>query len=260
MLLGEGVVLGALQVDDADQPVLEHQRHRQLRPHLDPVAAGRVVRIQVDVRYANGLAQRRRGPGHAVSQREPALGDETLVVLERKGVRQKLRVLVPQHHREHLVVDQPLHQTGDRAQQLLAVQDRRQLTADLVQQRKRARLIADALVEPCVLDPVGEAVSHERQQLLVGLAKMVRLPTSDVEHADRAILDVEGNRHLGAHDRRSTDVARIRRDIAHVQRLLGLGHAADDPLPEAERPVRLDLVGVAQSEIEAQLLPQRVQQ
>jgi hypothetical protein len=54
---------------------------------------------------------------------------------QRENTFQDLRLLVPEHHREHLVVDKFLDAFGNLSQQFFAIEDRGQLVADLVKQR-----------------------------------------------------------------------------------------------------------------------------
>jgi hypothetical protein len=208
----------------------------------------------------NRLAQGRRRPGHAHAELEPALLHEALVEAQREGVVQELSLLVPEHDREELEVDQPLDQPRDLEQQLLAVEDRGQLTADLVQQRERARLLAHVLVQPRVLDTVGQVPGDEGQQLLVGVVEVVGVAASHVEDSDGAVLHHQGNSQLGACIGHGADVAAVRPHVVQTQGPLGLGDGADDPLPQPEGPVVADLLGVAHREVEAQLLAQGVQE
>ena len=97
VLLGEGVVLGAFQVQHAHQAVFENKRYHQLRTNLYLVTAADVARVQVHVGDAQRLAQRRRRPADAVAEGDSALLVNALVMAQSEGVLQELRLLVPKH-------------------------------------------------------------------------------------------------------------------------------------------------------------------
>ena len=260
VLLGESVVLGAFEIQHADEAVLDHQGHHQLGVDVDGVAAGDVARVEVDVGDAHRLAQGGRGAADADAHRQPGLNGQPLVEAQREGVLEQLRLLVPEHHVKAVVVHQPLDALRHPPQQLFAVEDGGQLPADFVQERQGARLLAQVLVKPGVLDGVGQVPGQEGEEALVAVGEGVAAARADVEDADGAGLDHQGDGHLRADAFAGADVARVVADVADAHRLAGLGRRAHQTLPQAQAPVLDHFLRVADAEADAQLLPERVEQ
>ena len=83
-----------------------------------------------------------------------------------------LRLLVEQQDAERPVVDDAAGQAGDARQQLVEVEDRAELAADLGQRFERARVLALVLEQPRVLDRDRDVRAELPQDHLVGLGEL----------------------------------------------------------------------------------------
>jgi hypothetical protein len=169
-------------------------------------------------------------------------------------------VLVPQHHREQLVVDDALDQLGDAVEERLQIENGCQLAADLVEQRQRRRLALEIPVQPGAVDGVGDVTRKKAEQALVVLGEGAGLAVLDVEHADVGALDDQRDGQLGTHVGGGVDIPGISEDVVHAHRPARLGGGADDPLPHSEAPVVENLLRQPGTEVKAQVLTEIVEQ
>ena len=89
-----------------------------------------------------------------------------------------------QHHAERAVVDDPFDELREARQQLVEIEDRGNLAADLGQRLERLGVAALEIEEPRVLERHGDERRELRQQRHVGLVEGVVLMAEDVERAD----------------------------------------------------------------------------
>src|SRR5512141_2592862 len=94
-----------------------------------------------------------------------------------------------------MVIDDPGNEVADALQQLVEIENRRQLAADLVEKNQRLGLLGNARVEPSVFD--GDSRSDDGQQVAMFFGKEVRRRGLDVDDADDTILDDERDGELG---------------------------------------------------------------
>ena len=94
----------------------------------------------------------------------------------------------------------------------------------------------------------------------MAFSEVVALAAADVQHPDGAVFDRQRNGHLGADVFRRLDVAGIRLDFTHPQRLPGLRYRAHQALPQAEAPMLRHVVGKPNGKAEIQLAAEVVQQ
>ena len=88
------------------------------------------------------------------------------------------------------------------------------------------------LVEPSVLDRDRGLTGKQRQDLDVALRERVELGALQIDDADAAVLDQEGNRQLGAHVGNQLDVARVLRHVGDEHRLAMERRVADQPFAQ----------------------------
>jgi hypothetical protein len=80
-------------------------------------------------------------PGEALVKREAGAQGNGVFAAHGKGGLQKLRLLVPEHDAEHVVVDNFPDALGNAAKKFLTVENGGQLAADFVKQGKGFRLL-----------------------------------------------------------------------------------------------------------------------
>src|SRR5438874_2326073 len=111
---------------------------------------------------------------------------------------QLLAARIQQHDGKHLEVDQLCHTVGDVVEQFVKVEDRRQLSTDLVQQRQALGLPRHSSVELRVLNTYRQPRSNQHQQAFVCFSECFRLVGLKVHYADHAVLDNQRDRQLRA--------------------------------------------------------------
>ncbi len=131
------------------------------------------------------------------------------------------------------VVDDPLGELRDAREQLVEIEHRRDLAADLGERLERLGVAAAALEQPRVderdRDVRGE-LPHDRD---VAFGELVAVAAEDVQRADRPRLVQQRHDDLGVHARHELDVARIGRQVVDEQRLLAGDRRADEAVPRA---------------------------
>ncbi len=120
---------------------------------------------------------------------------------------------IEQQDGEHLVVDDAGQQIGDALQQLVDIQNRGELAADLGQQRQLPRLPRHPRVQTGILDANRDAGGEQRQQALVLFGERSRLVGFDIDHADDFVLGDQRHGQLGAHARRGVDEVLLGRNV-----------------------------------------------
>ena len=147
-----------------------------------------------------------------------------------------------------------------RLQQLIDVEDRGQLAADLGQQRELARLPRNPRVEPRVLDSDGDARGEQRQQLLVFLGEGVGLGGFDVENADHLVLGDQRNGQFGMDAGRGVDEVLLRGHVVDQHGLAAQHGLAGDALADLDADALGDFGRMPHLEADAQLLRLFVEQ
>src|SRR6185369_15276866 len=120
------------------------------------------------------------------ANRDVVLELNALFETDREAVHQLFPVLIQQQNREHLVINQLYQQIADALKQLVEIQDRRQLAADLVEDGQRARLARNTGVQARVLDTDSNARCNQREQprmFFLEIAFFRRLQVNDSDHA-----------------------------------------------------------------------------
>ena len=243
MLVGEAVEDRGLEVEHADHAVLVHERHHQLRARLRD--EGEVAGILSYVADEDGLLAAGGGADEALVQADPRLLLLARPVGDGLAQDELALLLVEEQDAEHLVVDDALDHLGHALQQLVEVQDRRGLLADLVERGEQARVPARLAIQGGVLDGHGQvAGQHEQGGARFGVVG-VRVGPFDVEHAHEPVAVDERDGELGPHSGHDGEVPRILAHVGDEERLLLPGGGADDALARLDAQAGRDHVVVA---------------
>ncbi len=156
MLGRERIGIGTLQIEDADEPILQEQRHHEFGAHDHTGFALDVARIVERVGNADGASLACRSSGDALMKRQSEPRRDGIAVAHAENALEELGVFVPQHHAEDVVVDQLFNPMGHAPQQLLAIENRSNFAADFVEQAKCAGLFGIGGEQTC-RDGVGVA-------------------------------------------------------------------------------------------------------
>ena len=138
----------------------------------------------------------------------------------------------------------PLGELRDAREQLIEVQDGRDLAADLGERFERLGVEPALLEEPRVDERDGDVRGELAQDGDVVAAELIAVAAEEVERADRLRLVQQRHDDLRGHAGHELDVARIGREVVDEERLLARDRGADQPLTELQ-PERL--VAVADS-------------
>src|SRR6266850_1286623 len=136
MLRREGVRNSALEIQNADQPVLQEKRNNEFRARFYAALAANVAGIFGDVIDAEDAALAGSSSGQALMKRELHASLDGILVAHGKSTFEELRLFVPEHHAEDMVVDDFLDALGDAAQEFFAVENRGELAAHLVEEQE----------------------------------------------------------------------------------------------------------------------------
>ncbi len=177
LVLGsEGVGIGALQIKDPDEAILQEQRYHQFGAHDHAGLALDVARIVERVGNADGASLARGNSGDALMKRQSEPRWDGIAIAHPENAFEELGVFIPQHHAEDMVVDQLLDPMRHAPQQLLAIENRSNFAADLVEQAEaRAGLLRIGDEQTC-RDGVGIADQWKWSELgLVVHIRSIRL-------------------------------------------------------------------------------------
>src|SRR5437667_11283178 len=143
MFHGEGMRAGALEVENADQAVLHEQRHNDFRARVNTGFAADVAGIFTDVVDAQDAALSGSRTRKAFVKRDARACGQGVARAHREDGFKKLRLLVPKHDAEHIVVDDFFDALGDAPQKLFAVENGGQRAAHIVKERQRLSLLGE---------------------------------------------------------------------------------------------------------------------
>ena len=242
MLLGEAVEHGRLEVEDTDHPVLVHERHHELGAGLGHQA--HVARVLPHVADEHRLPRPDRGAAQPLGDREAAplpRGPE----VDGLAQHQLVPLLVQEEDAEHLVVDHPLDDLGQPLEQLVEVEDRGRLLADLVERGEEPRVPPRLAVEGRVLDGHREVAGQDLERRAgVGGEGRGRGP-SMFSTPTRWSLLTRGMASSATTPGKNGDVARVLGHVGHEDRLPRGRRRPHDPLAHAHPEARGDLEVVA---------------
>jgi len=181
-----------------------------------------------------------------------------LAVLEGELHLQLAGVLVEQEDPEGAVVDHPLGQLCQAGEQLVEIEDRRHLAADLGERLEHLVVLALALEQPRVLDAARQRRGELAEDLLVQLVELADVRAQQVQRPDHLPLAAQRDHQLGPGAGHDLGVPGIGADVVHEDRALVAHRGADDSLAdlEAEPLERLGRVadGVRDGEVAALLV------
>ena len=193
VLFREGVELGAFQVEDADAAILQQHGDGELRP---------AVLHHRDVAWFDGnvghqhrfLVQRRisDNAGAKLHRRQRQL----IAVADRELHLQLAGRVVQQQDPERPVVNQPAREDGDAFEQLVEVQNRGDLLADLGEGLQGGGVLPLAVEQPRVLERHGHVRAELAEDCLVAVGELARLGAEEIERADDALLPPERHDEL----------------------------------------------------------------
>ena len=147
-----------------------------------------------------------------------------------------------------------------RVQQLVEIEDRAELAADLGERLERAGVCAFVLEQPGVLDGHRDVRAELPQDHLVGLGELAGRVAEQVERADDAALAAKRHDELGARAGHRLDVTRIGVHVVDEQRLALGDRGADQPLPDLHPQRAGELVRIADRVGDRQLVALGIQQ
>ena len=170
------------------------------------------------------------------------------------------RRLVQQQDPERPIVDQPAHEDGDPLEQLVEIQDRRYLLANLRQRLERRRILALAIEQPRVLERHRHVRAELPQDRFVSFGELARLRAEEVQGADDALLPPQRHHQLGPCARHRVDVTRIAGHVADAHRFSPRDRGADDALANLHPERAAGLLRVSDRVGDAQVAAFVVQQ
>ena len=114
-----------------------------------------------------------------------------------------------------MVVDLLLHGRRNLVNQLVDLERRSHIEADVIQQREQFAVSAFALVHAGVFNRDGDLARQQTEQPALILAEVIRFRTLDIEHPDDAILTDQRHSKLGSDIFHGLDVARVGSDVVY---------------------------------------------
>src|SRR5713226_893117 len=134
VLGGERMRLRTFQIQDADQAILHQKRNDEFRANGDASLdfAGEEARIGERVGDAHGAAFGSGGAGESLMEGNAHARGNGVAIAHDEGALEMLRLFIPQHDAENVIVDEFLDALRDAAQKLFAVENGSDLAADFV--------------------------------------------------------------------------------------------------------------------------------
>jgi hypothetical protein len=170
------------------------------------------------------------------------------------------RLTVEQHDAERPVVDDPAGELRDAGQQLVEIQDRRDIAADLGEGLQRVGVLTLPLEQSRILDGHRHGRRELAQHLLVGLRELARHAAQEVQRPQDPAFAPQRDDELRLRAGNSLPVARVRGDIIDEQRP-AFGHGgANQRLADLQAQRASRLLGIPDRVRNAQLAPAFVQQ
>jgi hypothetical protein len=206
----EGADVGALEIDDADAPVLDEQRDGQLGTHV--LDSRDVPRVLAHIGREDRLLVQRGIPDDALAQPH-ARQVLDLAVLDRVLHLEHERLRIEQQDAEGAVVDDALGQLRDAREQLVQIQDRRELVADVRQRLEHGGVLPLPLEQARILNGHRDVGAELPQHLHVGLGETSWHVAEEVERPEHPSFASQRNHELGAGSRDRFHVARV---VPHV--------------------------------------------
>jgi hypothetical protein len=131
VLQSEGTELGALQIEDAYEPVLKQERNNQFGTYVVAVGELNVTLVQTNVVDTSGNAGSRSVTGDSFEERNGELNGNGFLVMLGERALQVRTVFIPDHDHEEMIVNEFFNPVGNSLQQLVSGQDGSQFTSDV---------------------------------------------------------------------------------------------------------------------------------
>ena len=248
----------ALEVEDTDAAVLEHQRHDQFRPHAGHHA--NVARILLDVWHQHYFLVQRGVADQALAELHRVHGLWIVAVLDGDLHLQHPGVFIEQHDAEDAVVDHSLDEVRESREQLVRIENGRHLAADLGEGLQRFGVLAFRFEQPRGGNALGDVRAKLAEDPFVAFGEGAQLVAQQVERANHLALVAQrdGELRLGARDHRQ--VAGVGIDVVQQDWALLGDRGADNALAKLQGEVLDDFLGIADRVGNAQLFALLVQQ
>src|SRR5712672_2562978 len=133
MFQRKGMWLLAFQIEQADEAVLHEKRYDDFGTSFHAGITADVARIVCDVADAQDAPFSGGGSGETFMQRDPQACRNGIAATHRENTFQMLRLFVPEHDAENVILDDFLDALSDAAEELFAVENGSHLSADLVE-------------------------------------------------------------------------------------------------------------------------------
>src|SRR2546429_250540 len=124
----------ALQIENTDEAVLFEKGHDEFGTRLHAGLAANVTRIFGDVIDPQDAAFSGGSAREAVMKREAKARRNRVVAAHGENALQQLRLLIPEHDAEDVIIHNSPDAFGDAAEKLFAFRNLVQLAAHLIQQ------------------------------------------------------------------------------------------------------------------------------
>src|SRR5260221_7866563 len=191
-----------------------------------------ITRIDGDVGSKHRFAQSGGRSNDSFTGGNAEFALNPLAVLDIQTVTKDFLFFVVEQDAKDLIVDHALDEFGGAAQQFFDVKDGADFAADLVQQKKRFGLRADAFKEPCVFNGNRQATAKQGQNVLLVAGEIIQMIALDIEDADALALKHQGDGKLGSNAIDCVDITGIFADVADAHRVAGGRSGSGNSLPK----------------------------
>src|SRR4029077_13875892 len=113
MFQSERMRLCTLKIKNANEPVLDKQGHDELGTRFQARVTGNVARIFGDVIDPQGSTLARGGARKAFVKREMKSRSYRVLAAHGEHTLQQLRLFIPEHHAENVIIHDFFHAFGD---------------------------------------------------------------------------------------------------------------------------------------------------
>src|ERR1035438_9949402 len=248
---------GMFQIEHPDDPSFVKKGRDEFRSGF--LVHGQIARILAHIRYVHQPPLAYYGAHQAFRHRDAPQGRVRIAEAPGIACDEYFSLLIKQHHRKHLVVDEPTQKLPYTLEKRVKFQDGSELNCDLVQHFEGLRLAGNARVEPGVLNSLGDARGREREQAKVFRAEEAELLALEIHYANETIFGNQGQRQFRSHIRRRGNVVFRTGNVVDQDRLTRKCYLPDDAFADGDARA-LDLGGVADLEPHAQIAGAVVQQ
>src|SRR5215470_11575808 len=134
MLFGKCIGLGGFEIEHSYQTILQEQGNNELRADTLARLAMNIAWIQTNIRDRYGSANRRSRARDSLAKRNAKARNDCVLIVFGKDTFEKLSRFIPKHHGENVVVHKLFDVLRNAIEERFAIEDRRQLAANVVQE------------------------------------------------------------------------------------------------------------------------------